>query len=185
MRAAYFLCGTAKHRDQGFWIVSMEKYNHIIKKMADTLFLAGGELEQESYKWILKNCLIARAASIEVIDSGFDISSFGNIESGPIDTSAFKTIQDFFDYPTGQSIPTFERRSGMRAETWGERFIEYVRDYRWDWIAKSDFYSEIFDERGDVDDDFHDELCVSEVDEYYFAERFGEKIFPEFKLVAC
>ncbi len=70
----------------------MEQYKRIIQKMIDTLFLEGGEIEQAAYKWILKMCLTPRVASIEVIDSGFDISTFGRIELGSIDTSAFKTI---------------------------------------------------------------------------------------------
>lgn len=158
---------------------------NIIQQIKERLMAPGGELEQASNRWIQTVCRSHPAASIEVVDMGYDVSSFGRRTNEPIDAASFTTIQDFLDSPTGESIPTFNSGSGMRAESWEDRFIEFVRDYIWEWLSNNQFDPYIKDENGFVDDGFVDALCDSDADEYTFVYTMAEKRFPRLVAVTC
>ena len=151
--------------------------------MKNMLFAEGGELEKESYRWIQNVCRTECAATVEVIDVGYDVSSYGQKLSEKIDVNDFYCIQDFLDYPTGYYIATYAPGAGMTHETWYDRFIEFVRDSIWEWIASQDVDSMIKNEYDDIDDDFLDDMSSSGVDEYAFCRRIADKPFPRLRLV--
>ena len=91
---------------------------------------------------------------------------------------SFDTIQDFLDYPTGHSIPTFNSGSGMSAERWGDLFLEFIREYIWDWIEEHGYQKMIM-----CDDEFIDELCSSEASECAYAEKMSAKDFPKLRII--
>ena len=161
----------------------MSQYDSIIHQIKSALMANGGELEIECIRWIQDVCRNNNAANVEVIDTGYDASSFGRILDEPIDTTQFETIQDFLDYPTGRSVPTFESGSGMRYETWDDIFIENVRECLWKWLEERHLKCQVVDKDDCIDDEFIDELVLSSADEYYFCSYIGEKQFPNLKLV--
>ncbi len=145
----------------------------------------GGELETACIRWIQERVRNEKAAHVEVIDVGYDCSSFGKTTNDKIDPTAFQTIQNFLDYPTGQSIPTFLSGSGMMTETYEEPFVEFIRDSIENWLTRQGYGPVIRDQNGTVDDDFADMLCDSDASEYAFSNHIANKPFPRIQGVSC
>lgn len=150
----------------------------VVVKIKTELMPEGGELEQACYRWIQRACRENSAAEVEVIDSGYDVSSFGRKTGDAIDTSIFSTIEDFLDYPTGESVPTFMPGSGMAAETYSDLLGEFIRDQIWDWLDRNNFKSFVTDDEGMVDDEFFAISCENEADSDAFLARLSQKPFP-------
>jgi hypothetical protein len=161
------------------------KYEQVIQAIKSELMCPGGELEREAYRWIQEMGRTHSAASIKIIDSGYDVSSFGQRTNSSINTAAFDTIQNFLDYPTGESIPTFCSGAGMAAETWEDRFREFVRDYTTRWLSEHGFDPMIHDQEGDVDNEFIDALDLSDASEYAFVDHMAQKPYPRLMLIRC
>jgi hypothetical protein len=119
---------------------------------------------------------------VEVVDVGYDVSTYPRRSSRPIDYSQFDTVQDFFDMYTGNTIATFCSGSGFAAETFEDIFQEFVRDYIYDWITHLPLAEKVFID-GEWDDDFMDYLCDSDANEIYFVPEFALKPFPRMSLV--
>ena len=162
-----------------------ESYEKIIYQIKSVLMSSGGELETACIRWIQAKIRTEKAACIEVIDIGYDCSTFGKATNDKIDTAAFETIQDFLDYPTGQSTPTFVSGAGMSAQTYDEPFTEFIREYIWDWLTRQGYDPIIRDKDGFVDDDFADFLCDSDASEYAFSHHMADKPFPNIQAVSC
>jgi len=155
----------------------------IVALIKEDLMAENGELERACYRWIQKTCREETSATVEVVDCGYDKSSFGHSTGDKIDTSQFVTVGDFLDYPTGASVPTFISGSGMRAETYDERFEQFIRDQIWEWVEKKDLMKFIVDEMGMVDDEFCDMSCDNSADALDFAVIMSEKPFPKLKVI--
>lgn len=155
----------------------------VVVKIKTELMSEGGELEQACYRWIQRACRENSAAEFEVIDSGYDVSSFGRKTGNAIDISVFSTIEEFLDYPTGESVPTFMSGSGMAAQTYSELLGEFIRDQIWDWLDRNNLKSFITDDEGLVDDDFCDISCENEADSYDFLAYLSKKSFPALRAI--
>lgn len=155
----------------------------VVLRIKTELMSEGGELENACYRWIQKACRENSGAEFEVIDSGYDVSSFGRKTGDAIDVSAFSTIEDFLDYPTGESVPTFMSGAGMAAQTYSDLLGEFIRDQIWDWLDRNDLKSFVTDEEGLVNDDFCDISCENEADSYDFLAYLSKKPFPALRAV--
>ena len=87
----------------------------------------GSFLHRRFTKLIKDGLSRAFVAEVELVDSGYDLSSWGRRSKVPVDATRFATINNFLEYPTGDSVPTHVSGSGMAAETWEERLY-------YDWI---------------------------------------------------
>ena len=155
----------------------------VVLKIKTEFMPEGGELEQACYRWIQRACRENSAAEFEVIDSGYDVSSFGRKTGDAIDTSIFSTIEDFLDYPTGESVPTFMSGSGMAAQTYSDLLEDFIRDQIGDWLDRNNLKSFVTDDEGMVDDDFCEVSCENEADSYDFLARLSKKPFPALRAV--
>lgn len=78
-----------------------------------------------------------KKAYVEYVDSGYDVSSFGRQGNLPFSINDYKSVQDFLDEATGNSVPTFEPGSGMRHETFDDLLQEYVDELIFDYKEKA------------------------------------------------
>jgi hypothetical protein len=88
----------------------------------------GSFLHAKFKRLVSEKATQAFEADIEHVDTGYDQSCFGRKTSISLDKTKFKTINDFLEYPTGDSRPTFCSGSGMCAETWEDRIIDDWRE---------------------------------------------------------
>lgn len=155
----------------------------VVLRIKNELMSDGGELEQACYRWIQQVCREYSAANIKVVDCGYDVSSFGRRTGEPIDASAYQTVEDFLEYPTGESVPTFMSGCGMAAQTYSDLLEEFIRDQIWEWMERKNLKSFVMDEEGMVDDDFCDISCENEADCYDFLTFLSKKPFPALRAV--
>jgi hypothetical protein len=151
----------------------MGKYEHVFSKIKHDLMKENGELEHACYEWIHNICKKHKAAEVNWEDVGYDVSSYGKELNKPIDINQFKTIEDFLNYPTGASLPTYEPGSGMRYEIWEDEIYYFVSDYLNNWVI------ERFEKDAIEDEDFPDNLCDSEADILNYIGDLKEKSFPK------
>lgn len=150
----------------------------VVLKLKSEFMADSGELERSCYRWIQKACRERSAAISEVVDCGYDVSCFGRRTGEKIDTSAFETVDDFLNYPTGDSVPTFVPGSGMAAQTYSDLLEEFIREQIWEWIERNGLKPFVTDDAGVVDDDFCDISCENEADCYDFLSHLAKKPFP-------
>jgi hypothetical protein len=88
-----------------------------------------GSLLHAKFKKLISSMIFkASVADIEIVDVGYDKSCFGVKTTSPVSKNIYSTINDFLDYPTGDSTPTFCSGSGMSAERWEDRVIDDWRE---------------------------------------------------------
>ena len=105
--------------------------NTIIESISSKLLSQkshGSFLHKKFRKLISESIKQAAVADIECIDTGYDQSSFGVKSSISVNKTIFSTINEFLEYPTGDSRPTFCSGSGMRTETWEELIADDWRE---------------------------------------------------------
>lgn len=155
--------------------LSVQERSAIIEEIANAMLIQKkeGSILHGKFLNLVKECIqSASVADIEVVDSGYDYSTFGRSSYEKVNKSQFETIRDFLDYPTGNSRPTFCSGSGMVAETWedyiSEEWSEIITNYynaipKYRDIINSsiwiDFQGNILTEKDEICEDLHNELC--------------------------
>lgn len=155
--------------------LSVQERSAIIEDIANAMLMQKkeGSILHRKFLNLIKECIeSASVAEVEVVDSGYDYSTFGRASHVKVNKNQFETIRDFLDYPTGNSRPTFCSGSGMVAETWEDyvsvewseiitNYYNAIPQYR-DIISSSfwiDYQGNALTEEDEISDDLHNELC--------------------------
>lgn len=105
-----------------------------------------------------------KKAYVEYVDSGYDVSSFGRQGNLPFSINDYKSVQDFLDEPTGNSVPTFVSGSGMGAERYEDLLQEKANELIFDYKEKAIKLAEKKFSIEDADEYFED----YEIDDEHF-----------------
>jgi hypothetical protein len=89
-------------------------------------FCKGPALLAEVRSWLIRVLESRTRGAVEVVDSGYDISTEGVRTEDPLDSSDFITLGDLLESPTGDTEPTYVSGSGLRARTFEDDFREYL-----------------------------------------------------------
>lgn len=102
-------------------------------------------------EWLTYQFLKNPSFEVEVVDSGYDISTHAKLSDDQNSVSSYEIVQDFLDEPNGNTTPTFESGSGLIAETYSSDLDFELRDVFRDYLVKlvpemriggNDFYAE-------------------------------------------
>ena len=147
------------------------------------LMLPTGPLQAACIRWIRQQCTENKAARIDQVDSGWDVSMHGVTLDAPINMSAFEIIADFLDYPTGNTLPTYCSGSGFYAETYRECMTDFVAAYMQMWLETHLLWPYVCDEQSTMLDAFDDYLVLHDLSACAYVERLALMPFPMPRLV--
>jgi len=97
-----------------------------------------------------KEVFFARDAAIEVVDVGYDVSTYGNTKAAHeriMFTDAI-SLAEIFDHPTGETHKTYESGRGMAATTHGDIVLAEAQDWCDAWWE--DYTSDTMLDRDDL-----------------------------------
>lgn len=144
-----------------------------------------GPLEQWAWGWLANSITRNKRAEIEVVDCGYDYSTYGRRTNQPFCVSDFNTVRDFLNEPTGNTTATYVSGYGMAAETYKDDFLQDALEQINNWIEKQGYFEGMNDdERFDAWDELTDALIVADVSEdIWLEEFFCEKLFCNVQLI--
>ncbi len=148
---------------------------NITKRMRTEFINENGFMDRYTFRWLQNILRNEFKSTIEFVDSGYDLSSYGNRTREKYTLSDYETIGDFLNEPTGYTQATYISGSGLAAETWEERINGLFIDALTEWLKESGLYESILEpEEGleMIDDSFWDIYITERVSEYDWSERF-------------
>ncbi len=135
---------------------------------------------------IARYALFENKAEVEVVDSGYDVSSHGRITDQKFVLSDYETVVDFLDEPNGNTEATFTSGMGFRAETIYNQIRDVASDlisaFAKDWLREKNIKFESGNEKDEFWDTFsNEEITYPE----FFIDEIGKlpflKIVEKFK----
>jgi len=134
---------------------------------------------------IARYALFENKAEIEVVHSGYDVSSHGRITDQKFILSDYKTVGVFLDEPNENTEATFTSGMGFRAETIYDQIKDTASDligaFAKDWLREKNIKFESDNEEDEFWDTFWDEEITYPV----FIDEIGKlpflKIVEKFK----
>ena len=160
-----------------------EIFNQIATDIKEQLFHANSPLAVAAYRWIMRQCRDNRYVEVDIVDFGYDVSDSPRRTAASINFSLLSTVQDFLDLYTGNTVATYCSGYGLRAETYEDRFEEFVRDYLSEWVYAHQLSNKIKGSDGNIVFEMFEYLCDNDCNEYDFINLFNQSPFPRIREV--
>ena len=150
------------------------------KRVREEFVLPEGPLDAWGWEWLADVVARETRSEVEVVDCGYDVSSYGRRRKAPFRIADFDTVADFLQEPTGQTQATYESGSGMRAEDYEEVFLQDAHEQICDWVVRHGYMEGLSEmERDQAWDALGDALVEADAWEGWWAERFGKEPFAK------
>lgn len=146
----------------------------IVEKIKKQLFDLNGECLTQLGVWLVDIILDDNKHELDVIDCGYDVSTYARKSDDGYDLSQYFKVQDFLDNEyTGNTKATHMSGSGMMAETYYIHFRDEVDNLWFDYIYGQFPEIKLRDDEGYMDDDVYDQLGSNKIDQYALLQYFG------------
>ena len=160
-----------------------------IKKIHMELFSPGSPLEVAMDKWAISALLNSEKYTVRYEDTGYDVSCYPK-ETGQMHRiEDYKTVGNFLEEPTGETVATYIPGQGIDVERYHEEFARILYNYLHQWCVEQvadieqspEFVQQYFK---NVPADYHDiffgdfvfeELENSDFAPYEWIEEYSKK----------
>jgi hypothetical protein len=143
-----------------------QTYSPEILQLLELYRIEQQQIEEHLGVWLADCFLHNHKAVSEVVNSGFDISSYGCTTNEPFDINDYELVQDFLKEPTGHTLATFESGSGFASQTYQDLFFEEAAAAIADWIHSHNIPDTL-------EDDFWECLDDNDLGDYQLWEHFS------------
>lgn len=144
-------------------IKSEKEMEELIKQMIPDLrkelSVPDGFIAEQILIEIARYALFENKSEVEVVDLGYDLSSYGYKTNKRFKLSNYKTVGDFLDEPNGETEATHVSGMGFTAKTIKSEIFEFAEDLHSEVVEKwLEEHNIEVDER--IASDFYDKLYV-------------------------